>query len=344
MSVYIILAILAFSVLILSHEFGHFIMAKLNDVKVEEFSLGMGPKLFGVKGKETEYLIKALPIGGYVKMLGEAMTGEEEVKTDDPRAFANKSAVRRLSIVAAGPIMNLILAALVYVIIGYGQGFAVPEIASFSDVSPAREEKLMVGDRILEVNNKKVTTWEDLSTEIITNKENTVNLIVKRGSETLKFSIKPIKDEQEDRYIIGVVPAYNHSPSIGQSLSFGFKETKTWINLTLSSFKQLFTGKASLGDVGGPVTIIRASGAAAQAGIWPLLSFMAFLSINLAIFNIIPFPALDGGWIFLCLFEIITRRKIDEKKVAVANYIGFTLLMILMVVVLIKDILFPIKL
>lgn len=340
---YIILAILAFSILILSHEFGHFIMARLNDVKVEEFSLGMGPKLFSIKGKETEYLIKALPIGGYVKMLGEAMTGEEEVKTDDPRAFANKSAARRLSIVAAGPIMNLILAAVIYVIMGYGQGFAIPEIDKLVPNSPAVEAKLQPGDRIIEINQKKITTWEDLSTEIISKGEAPVNLKVKRKDQILSFTIKPMYDNEQQRYIVGIVPAYNHSPSLSQSLGYGFREAKTWISLTLDSLKTLFAGKASMKDIGGPVTIIKASGAAAKAGIWPLLSFVAFLSINLAIFNVIPFPALDGGWIFLCLFEIITRRKIDDKKIAVANYIGFTLLMILMVLVIIKDIIYPIN-
>lgn len=340
---YILLAILAFSVLILSHEFGHYIMAKLNDVKVEEFSLGMGPKLFSVKGKETEYLIKALPIGGYVKMLGENMMGEDEEKTDDPRAFSNKSPARRLSIVSAGVIMNLILAGVIYVILGYGKGFAVPQIAELVPNSPAIEAKLMQGDRIVEINNKNVSTWEDLSTEIATKGSDTILLKVKRNDQILDFKIKPMFDNEEQRYIVGIVPAYNHSPSIGQSLTYGFHEAKTWIKLTFDSLKTIFTGKASLNDVGGPVTIIKASGAAAKAGIWSLLSFVAFLSINLAIFNVIPFPALDGGWIFLCLFEIITRKKIDEKKVAVANYIGFSLLMLLMVLVIIKDILFPIN-
>ena len=335
---YILLAILAFSILIIGHELGHFLLARLNDVKVEEFSLGMGPKILGIKGKETEYLIKALPIGGYVKMLGE---GEEE-KSDDPRAFSNKSPLRKLSIVSAGPIANILMAILLFAIIGFGKGIALPEINSFTEDSPAQSAGLMINDKIIRINNKNINTWEDLSSEIITNGSNKITVEVNRASQVKTFIISPIFSEERDGYIIGIVPKIK-SPTLIQSINYGFKETVYWSKLIFSFFETLFKGKAKAQDIGGPITIIKATTAAAEAGIYYLINFIAIISIQLAIFNIIPFPALDGGWIFLFLFEIITRKKVDDKKVAVVNYIGFMLLMLLMVVVLLKDIFFPVK-
>jgi regulator of sigma E protease len=336
--VYILLAILAFSVLIIGHELGHFLLARLNNVKVEEFSLGMGPKIFGIKGKETEYLIKALPIGGYVKMLGEG----EEVKSDDPRAFSNKSPLRKLSIVAAGPIMNILIAILLFAIIGYGKGILVPEVNSVIKNSPAEKVGLKANDKIVEINNKKINTWEELSIEIINNGKNQLIVKVERNSSIQSFSILPVLNEETKNYMIGIEPKVK-SPNLLQSVAYGAKETANMTKETFKFFGTLFQGKVKANDFGGPITIIKVSTAAAKAGIYTLLFLTAYLSIQLAIFNIIPFPALDGGWIFLFLFEIITRKKIDDKKVAVVNYIGFMFLMLLMVVVLLKDIFFPVK-
>jgi regulator of sigma E protease len=334
--VYILLAILAFSILIIGHEFGHFLLAKLNNVKVEEFSLGMGPKILGIKGKETEYLIKALPIGGYVKMLG------EEDKSDDPRAFSNKSSLRKLSIVSAGPVMNILIAILLFGITGYGKGIVTTEVNAVIKDSPAQKVGIMASDKIVAINNKKISTWEELSTEIITNGKETLSVEVQRGNDFIDFNIIPILNKETKNYMIGIEPK-TRKPNVIESVSYGFKET---VNITKETFKffgTLFQGKAKASDFGGPITIIKVSTTAAKAGVWPLLFLTAYLSIQLAIFNILPFPALDGGWIFLFLFEIITRKKIDDKKVAVVNYIGFIFLMLLMVLVLLKDIFFPVN-
>lgn len=332
---YIILAILAFSVLIIGHELGHFMLAKLNGVKVEEFSIGMGPKLFGVKGKETEYVLKAFPIGGYVRMLG------EEEKSTDSRAFSNKSPERKLSIIAAGPIMNIILAIVLFMIIAFAKGFVIPTLSEVQVNTPAHSAGLQAGDEIIKIDNKKVVTWEDFASEIYTAEDKGITVTIKRDSIIKSFPITPMKNE-EGKYIIGVMGTKIDNPGVVRSILYGFNETKTLVKQTFGTLKTLFSGKLTANDVGGPVTIIKFSGQAAKAGIWNLLLFTAFLSVQLAIFNIIPFPALDGGWIFLLLFEIITRKKIDDKKVAVVNYIGFTLLMLLMVLVTVKDIFFPV--
>jgi regulator of sigma E protease len=333
----IILAILAFSVLVIGHELGHFTLAKINGVKVEEFSIGMGPKLFGVKVGETEYIIKAFPIGGYVKMYG------EEEKSTDPRAFSNKSPERKLSIIAAGPLMNLAMAVLFFMILAFSKGFVAPIVSEVYSDTPAASAGLLKGDKIVKIDNKKIITWEDFVTEVFSAKDKKLNVTIRRNGELRTIGVSPKWNEQEKRYIIGVAGTAIEKPGVAQSISYGFNETKTLISQTFVTFKSLFRGQLSANDFGGPVTIIKASGKAAKAGFWNLLWFSAFLSVQLAIFNIIPFPALDGGWIFLLLFEIVTRKKIDDKKVAFINYIGFTILMILVVLVTIKDIFYPIN-
>lgn len=333
---YIISAIIAFSILIIVHELGHFTLAKINGVKVEEFSLGMGPKLFGIKGKETEYLIKALPIGGYVKMLG-----EEEAVTDK-RAFSSKTSAQKLSIIAAGPLMNLILAVLLFGIVG-SRGYPVPVVNEIIKDSPAVTSGIKVGDKILKVDNEKISTWEDFQTKVYMMKGKPLNLTLLRDGTEKNINVIPIMNKEEKRYLIGIAPAFLKNPTIIQSTSYGFRQTGSLIKQTIGFFGTLFKGKASSSDFGGPVTIIKLSGQVAKAGIIPLMTFAAYLSVQLAIFNIIPFPALDGGWIFLFLFEIITRKKVDDKKVGFINYIGFALLMTLMVLITIKDILYPIK-
>jgi regulator of sigma E protease len=336
--IYLLGALIAFSVLVIIHELGHFTLAKLNGVKVEEFSLGMGPKIFSIKGKETEYLIKALPIGGYVKMLG------EEEKVSDVRAFSSKSPVRKLSIIAAGPIMNFILAIFLFALIGSIRGFAIPVVDTVAEDKPAYTAGIQKGDKIISVNNKKIKTWDDFFTEVYMANGSRINIKIQRSNELKSIDVTPVKDDVENRYIVGITPYLQESPSLSQSVSYGFTQTNTIIKQTFGVLKTLVTGKASAGDIGGPITIIKVSTKAAEQGIVPLMAFAAYLSVQLAIFNIIPFPALDGGWIFLLLFEIITRKKIDDNKIGIVNYIGFAILMTLMVIVVIKDILYPIKL
>ena len=336
---YIIGAILAFSILVLIHELGHFTLAKINGVKVEQFSIGMGPKLFGIKGKETEYLIKALPIGGYVKMLGEL--GEEEA-VHDKRALTSKTPLQRLSIISAGPIMNFIFALFIFAVIA-SKGFAIPKISELMPGKAAEQVGLKAGDEIVKVNNEKVTTWLDLSVKINMSNGNPINLTVLRDGKKENFKITPVMDQTEKRYLIGIKPVEIKNPTVMQSIDNGFSQIKFNIVQVQQFFKSLFRGKAKAQDVGGPITIIKVSGEAAKAGFWSLLNFVGFLSIQLAIFNVLPIPALDGGWILMILVELITRKKLSNDKVGLINTIGFVFLMALMLLVTLKDIFFPIK-
>lgn len=334
---YIVAAILAFGILVVIHEFGHFIMAKANNVKVEEFSIGMGPKIVGVKKGETEYLIKALPIGGYVRMLG------DEGKSSDPRAFNNKKPLQKLSIVAAGPIMNFILAIVLFGIVASMRGFYTPIISKLEKNQPAENVGLKVGDKIIKVNQDKIITWEDFVTSVYTANGDPLNIVYERNGQQKIIKVTPVMDKTENKYIVGVYPTIVEKPTIVQSISYGFIETKTLITQTFGFFKTLVKGKASYNDFGGPITIFKVSSEAAKQGILSLTSFGAFISVQLAVFNVIPFPALDGGYILLFLIESITGKKLDENKLGVINYIGFAILMTLMVLVTIKDILYPVK-
>ena len=335
---YFIMAILAFSLLIIVHELGHFMLAKLNGVKVHEFSLGMGPKLFGIKGKETEYLIKAFPIGGYVKMEG------EDSKSEDPRSFANKTPAQKLSIVSAGAIMNLILAVVLFIIVGASEGYILPIIGQVVPNSPAMHAGIKVGDKITKINKAKIDRWDQALMEIYASKGESMNIDLVRNSKAEEITLKPVKDVKENRFIIGiVVSGVEKKLNFVESVNYGFNQTISTAKQTFGFFGSLFKGQVSANDVGGPISIIKISGKAAQAGLTKLMFFTALLSVQLGIFNIIPFPALDGGWIFMLLFEIISGKKLDENKVGTVNYIGFMILMALMVVVVIKDIVSPIK-
>ncbi|CUP69665.1 RIP metalloprotease RseP [Clostridium baratii] len=335
---YIIYAILAFGLLIIVHELGHFILAKINGVRVEEFSIGMGPKIFSVDGKETKYSLGILPIGGYVKMLGE----EEDV--NDERSFSAKSPLRRITIILAGAFMNLILAIVIFTAYLNHFGYRLPKVQSVIDKSPAYEAGIKPGDKFEKINGSKVFTADDMTFAIALSKGNPVNIEVNRDGKLLDFNVKPSYNEKEKRDMIGFSFDAVKNPTIVQSFKESFNQTGSLIKQTFQGLKMIFTGKADLKtDVGGPVTIIKLSGQAAKAGIWTLLYFTAFISINLAVFNLLPFPALDGGWTVLLLIELITRRKVPDKVAGALNFVGFALLMGLMLLVTVKDILFPIK-
>jgi regulator of sigma E protease len=336
--VYIIFAIIAFSLLILIHEVGHFTLAKLNGVKVDEFSIGMGPKLFSIKGKETEYMIKALPIGGYVKMYG------EEETTNDSRGFMSKSPLQRISIIFAGAFMNYVLAIVLFSIFTFHSGYALLTVNDTVKDSPAAKAGMLKGDEIIKVNNKTMLTKDDLTYEIATSKGKAVDVLVKRGNENKEFNIVPMKSD-EGMLMIGISNQFVQNPSILESVKYSFKGTASWVKQTFYALKSIFTGKANLKtDVGGPVTIVKMTGTAAKSGIITLIWFTAYLSIQLAVFNLLPFPALDGGWIIMLLFELITRKKVPDKVVGALNFVGFSLLMLLMLLVTVKDILFPVSL
>ena len=333
-----ILAILGFGLLIIVHEFGHFIAAKLNGVKVGEFSIGMGPKILSHQGKETRYSLSLLPIGGYVQMLG------EEEAVDDERSFSAKSPLRRISIILAGAFMNFVLAIVILSTIFNIFGFATTSLDRIEAGTPAASAGLMPGDRITRVNGSKVFTNSDISVGVNMNKGKTIDLEYERGGLKDTVTIQPAYIEDEGRYMIGVYFKGEENPSILSSIKESFNETASLISQTFKGLKMIFTGEANLKtDVGGPVTIIKMSAGAAEVGVWNLMKLVAILSVSIAVFNLLPFPALDGGWAVILFIELITRRKVPDKIVGALNTVGFMLLIGIMILVTIKDIIFPIS-
>lgn len=331
----IIMAVLAFGVLIIVHELGHFTLAKLNGVRVEEFSIGMGPRIFSKQGKETRYSLSLFPIGGYVKMMGEEETVEDE------RSFSAKSPLRRISIIIAGVFMNYVLAIVIFTAITHNFGYRSTTLAEVVPTSPAQEAGILSGDKILKVNGLTAFSFENIQAGIALSYGNSINMTIDRNGDKKEVTVTPKKNE-EGQLIIGVSFPKVQDPTIGESFVQSFKQTASLVTQTFKGLEMIFTGKANLKtDVGGPITIIKMSAASAESGIWTLANFVGFLSVNLAVFNLLPFPALDGGWCVILLIELITRRKVPDRIVGVLNYIGFAALIGLMILVTVKDILFP---
>ncbi|WP_313125440.1 RIP metalloprotease RseP [Proteiniclasticum ruminis] len=330
---YLALSIFAFGLLVLGHEFGHFIVARLNGVTVEEFSVGMGPRIFKKQGKNTLYSLKILPIGGSVKMYGE--TADEEGEG----SFFSKSPLRKISIIAAGPIMNIIMAVSVLFVIVIFNGYSSNVISEVIPGSPAEEAGIMAGDKIVGVNGEKAYTFQDVSTYIAYNGLQDVTLELETANGRVVKKLTPM--ESEGRALVGVVPVSDTDPGVFESIGAAFNQGRSLIAQTIFSLKVLFTGRASINDFGGPVTIFKISTEVASVSLWNLASFAAFLSINLAVLNLIPFPALDGGWILILLVELVSRRKIPDKFVGVWNTIGFAILMSFMLLITFKDIFLP---
>lgn len=334
----IILAILGFGFLVLVHEFGHYIVARLNGVHVEEFSIGMGPSLLSKKGKNgTIWSIKALPIGGMCQMKGED-TGEEDHSND---SFQSKSPLRRMSIIFAGPLMNLITGFIFFAILAQSLGFQTNIVEAVLPDSPAASIGLQPGDAIVEVNGNKVTTFNDVITFMALGEGKATDIKVERNDVVTDYEITPMQGEN-GQYMIGFQTKVETQPNLLQSFRQGLTEATSMVRQTYFSLKLLFTGKVGMDQMGGPVAILGMASEVAKTNFLSFIRFLGFLSINLAIFNLLPFPALDGGWLVILLVELVSRRKIPEKFMTGWNMAGFTILMLFMLFITFKDIFFPI--
>lgn len=273
------------------------------------------------------------------------MMGEEE-EVQDERSFSSKSPLRRISVIIAGATMNFLFAIIIFTVFLNKFGYSLPKVNSLIENMPAVEAGLQEGDKFLKVNGSRVFSADDLTIGISLAKDNPINFLVERNGEKKEVTVTPKLTEENgrERYMIGFGFERIDNPGIVQSFKQSFKETLSVISQTYKSLKMMIMGEVNFKtDVGGPVSIIRMSSEAAKNGIWNLMYFIAFISINLAVFNMLPFPALDGGWTVILLIELITRRKVPDKVVGAMNYVGIMLLFGLMIIVTIKDILFPIQ-
>jgi regulator of sigma E protease len=352
----LIWAVVFFGLLIFFHEFGHFILAKLVGVKVLKFSLGFGPRLIGKKIGETEYLISALPLGGYVKPLGEDPT-EELREEDKPRAFNYQPVYKRAAIIFSGPLFNFLLAYIIFVIfLSINLPVAIPDIASITttieDVlegSPAERAGLRKGDTIVSINGRSVREWGEMAEILSRNPGKELMLEVRRGEELIKVPVTPeptkIKDEEGREVIVGRIGISKRlnmqvikSESLLDAPVDGVKAVYKWSTLILEVIGKLLTGAVSTKQIGGPILIVDSAAKAASAGILTYFNFIAIISINLAILNLMPIPVLDGGHLMFMFIEVIRGKPLSEKTVSVMTRAGMALLILLIALVFYNDI------
>ncbi len=348
----IVIAILVFGIIIAVHELGHFIVAKLCGVKVNEFALGMGPAIFKFTKGETKYALRLLPIGGFC-----AMEGEDEDSSDE-RAFVNKSVFKRILIVVAGAVMNLILGfILIIVMVATDDAITSTTIHSFYDKqvsegvtteATSKQTGLLEGDEILEINGMHIFTAMDMSYQFQNDADAVFDMVVRRDGK--KVELKDVTFDKTDStmHIDFIVVGEKLTPISVLKESCG--QMVTYSRLIWISFADLITGQYKLNDLSGPVGIVDVIGDVVESqkdennnidwdALWAnVLNIAAFITINVGIFNLIPFPALDGGRLLFLIIEAIRRKKIPPEKEGMVHLIGLALLMLLMIVITVNDI------
>lgn len=325
------------------HEFGHFIFAKLSDIYVYEFSIGMGKKIFGKKkkGGETEFCIRAIPLGGYVMIAGEDV---EDDKIPQDRQMCNKSFIRRFLVLFAGPFNNFLFAFLMLLISAliYGSVSVKPYIADVAVFSPAYNAGITSGDLIVSVNDKKVNSWDKLSVILQTNKGEAITFGVKKSDGVIKnYELTPIEETDEDgntRYIFGISSSGVKEYGFIKSLKYACNRTISLFSSMLDTVKFLFTGRVGVKQLSGPVGIYSVVDSQAKAGFEAILYLIAYLSINVGVINLLPFPAFDGGRILFLIIEKISRKPISRKFENMVHTIGFMLIIGLLIYVTFNDI------
>ncbi len=329
-------AILLFLILIIIHEFGHFLLAKLNGVKVNEFAIGFGPKLFKFQKGETLYSVNLIPLGGYC-----AMEGEDE-ESDNDRAFCNKKPWRRFLIVAAGAVFNIILGViLVGISLIPGERFSTKTIAKFSENAVSVNSGLQVNDEILSVDGRRIFTTYDLSYAFTGVKDGKVDLTVRRDGEKVTLPDVQFKTEEADGMSFISVDFYVYGKEKGflEFIEQTFLQTISYIRVIWFSLIDLIGGKFGISAVSGPVGVTAAIGSVAKQNILNIIPIMALITINLGIFNLLPLPALDGGRIMFILFEMIFKRSVPQKYEALVHTVGIIILFAFMILITFKDIL-----
>jgi regulator of sigma E protease len=329
----ILLSLLIFGVLIAVHEAGHYISARLCKVGVTEFSIGMGPLILKKQGRNTFFTLRALPIGGYCKIVGE--TDEE----DSQDSINSKSKLVRAFIFSAGSIMNLLTAYVFFAIAFVIVGIPTTTVGSFTQGYPAELSGMQTGDKILMIDDTKIDQWEDISLALAdANATQSLSVQVYREStdEYLTFKIKPAYVEDEERYILGVQAAT--TKNIFKALANAGALVWTYIKLILSTFIGLIRGLVGIDAFTGPIGVVSIVSDMASYGVAAVFQIAAAISISLGIINMLPIPALDGSRVFLLLVEAIKGSPIKKERENVFHFIGFALMILLAIVIAYNDI------
>ena len=335
----IVFAIILFSFIVFFHELGHFLLAKKNGIDVEEFAIGMGPVLISKKYKGTAYCLKLLPFGG------SCMMGEDEEATDSPGNFNNKSVWARISVIAAGPIFNFILAFIFAVILTAMLGYDAPVIGEVEQNYPAYEAGIRPGDTIVKMGNKRIHIWREIS---FYNQfhQGSVDVTYLHNGEEKTVTLIPKMDKELGYSRLGISSNGNTKANAFTALEYGAYQVKFWICTTIDSLKMLITGRIGAEQLSGPIGIVDVVDDAYEES-RPYGGYMVFaqmlnlailLSANLGVMNLLPLPALDGGRLVFLVVELIRRKRISPEKEGYVHMVGIILLMILMVFVMYNDI------
>ena len=336
----IIVALIVFGLLIFFHELGHFLLAKRGGIGVTSFSIGMGPAILKKQIGETEYALRILPFGGSCAMVGEDTESEAE------NAFNKKGVWTRISVVAAGPIFNFILAFVGAVIMILAIGVDKPIIAEMIDGYPAYEAGVRAGDEIISMNGRNVGVYRDVSLYIQLHQGEEIDLVYARDGQRYETTIVP-KQGEDGYYLMGITGgAYSKCENLIEVLKYAGGEVGYWIHVVFDSLKMMVSGQVGREDVGGPVRIVgmmgeiyEESAAISEFAVFiNMLNMVIFLSANLGVMNLLPIPALDGGRLFLMLVEAVTRKRVPEKVEGYIHMTGFVLLMGFMVLILFNDV------
>ena len=327
----IISSIIIFLLVILIHEFGHFIVAKMNGVSVLEFSIGMGPKLFQRESNGTLYSMRVLPVGGYCQLEG------EDEENDSPNSLNNQSPLVRLKVILAGAIMNFILAFILLILL-MSVSRVSTEVSGVIKDSPAYSSGIQTGDQIVSINGENVSDGEELL-KSIKESQGDLNIGVIRDSQSKNIKVTPRLENNIRKIGVNFQEEYNIK---NFSIVKGFKKGLiTFLNLTGMLYKflgMLITGQLGLGGVSGPVGVVKEIGNAAKTGVANLIFLLAYININLGVFNLLPIPALDGGRAIFILIEMIFGKKISQEKEGYIHMVGLILLLALIAIVTIKDV------
>lgn len=315
--------------MIFPHELGHFIAAKKLGVKVNEFAFGMGPTIWKKQRGETLHSIRLFPIGGFC-----AMEGEDE-DSDEPRAFSNKKPWQKIVILAAGSFMNVVCAVLVMSLVVGILGFTTTKVDKVTEGSPAYEAGIRPGDKIKIIDGIEIDKWNDVSGAIAASGGETVSVTVGRGGEEETMALTPLETE-DGRYMIGITSAVSHSPF--RAVSEGAKVT--W-NMTVTMFDtlaQLFTGQMGADNLSGPVGMVQMVSETSRYGFWYYGFLTSLICLNLAIINMLPLPALDGGRIIFVIYTMITGKQVSQRVEGTIHLVGIALLFTLMIYVTFNDV------
>jgi len=349
MIVSILVFILIFSIVVIAHEMGHFLIARMNGIAVKEFAIGMGPVIFKKKKKETEWVIRLFPIGGACVFEG-ADIFEEKIEDKEnvvEGSFQSANIWRRIATVIAGPVFNVILGfVLALILVGF-TGTDRPIIYDLTPGYPAEEAGILPGDEIVKMDGERIHLYREISILSYLNKGEEIEITYERDGIKYDTVIKPKYEEESNRYYIGFISSGEYVTSSGLNVfPYAWYEVKYALSSTIKSLEMLISGNAHKEDVSGPVGIAliiddvieTASPYGIKSVILTLCNFALLLSVNLGVLNLLPIPALDGGRLIFMLIELVRGKPLSPEKEGIVHFIGFAVLIVLMVVVLYNDI------